>query len=323
MRTVGKEDSFAMSEITLSSIFNAHKEELGEKLKMYSLPKDSKEVETTVTKFLERMFENDGDYRQNLTQSEDYILQAAISLLNAQRALVSAFDVAPKINIESPKTNIIETKERLTSSKSVEPTKAFIGAGGGALIGNVILGGWGAVFGSIAGTAIALYLSQQSHSNQTTEYQIPEIPKVNITNTPVNVNLFLSVIEHICNSLDNLIETFRAQVKRVVNKYESQEKPTIEKDFRTLLEGIQTLIGYKRGHSPEEEKYLSKLQTRVEDLAELLDNYDLEAVDYTPEHTEWFEAIESNNANEIKMVTPAIIKNGTIVVKGKIFIPKH
>lgn len=312
-----------MSEITLSSIFNAHKDELGEKLKIYSLPKESKEVETTVTNFLEKMFENDGDYRQNLTQSEDYILQAAISLLNAQRALVSAFDVAPKINIESPKTNIIETKERLTSSKSVEPTKAFIGAGGGALIGNVILGGWGAVFGSIAGTAIALYLSQQSHTNQTTEYQTPEIPKVNITNTPVNVNLFLSVIEHICNSLDNLIETFRAQVKRVVNKYESQEKPTIEKDFRTLLEGIQTLIGYKRGHSPEEEKYLSKLQTRVEDLAELLDNYDLEAVDYTPEHTEWFEAIESNNANEIKMVTPAIIKNGTIVVKGKIFIPKH
>lgn len=310
-----------MSEITLSSIFNAHKDELGEKLKIYSLPKESKEVETTVTNFLEKMFENDGDYRQNLTQSEDYILQAAISLLNAQRALVSAFDVAPKINIESPKTNIIETKERLTSSKSVEPTKAFIGAGGGALIGNVILGGWGAVFGSIAGTAIALYLSQQSHTNQTTEYQTPEIPKVNITNTPVNVNLFLSVIEHICNSLDNLIETFRAQVKRVVNKYESQEKPTIEKDFRTLLEGIQTLIGYKRGHSPEEEKYLSKLQTRVEDLAELLDNYDLEAVDYTPEHTEWFEAIESNNANEIKMVTPAIIKNGTIVVKGKIFIP--
>lgn len=148
------------------------------------------------------------------------------------------------------------------------------------------------------------------------------MPKVNIVNTPVNVNLFLSVIEHICNSLDNLIETFRAQVKRVINKYESQEKPTIEKDFRTLLEGIQTLIGYKRGHSPEEEKYLSKLQTRVEDLAELLDNYDLVAMDYTPEHTEWFEAIESNNATEIKMVTPAIIKNGTIVVKGKIFIPK-
>lgn len=309
---------------TLSSIFEATKGELADSLSGLKLPKDSNRVQVVIADYLNKVCDEESEYRQNLTQSEDYILQAAMSMLNAQRELVAAFDVQPTITVEQSESKA-ETVKTSLSKTGIKTETAFIGVGGGALVGKLLLGGWGAVFGAIAGTAVALYLSQYNVRPITSDKKpvaTPSTPNVVISDSPVNTQALLSVIGQICDSLDNLIATFRAQIQRVVNKYESQEKPTIERDFRTLLETIQSLIGYKRGHNPEDEKYLSKLQTRVEDLAEILDNYDLEAVDYTPDHSNWFEAVESKNATEIKMVTPAVIKNGSLVLKGKIFIPK-
>lgn len=312
---------------TLSSIFEKNKEELIRSFSGLMLPKDSDKIQMVITNYLNKVCDENNDFRQNLTQSEDYILQAALSMLNAQRAMVAAFDYHPQIAI-TQSINKHETPQKSTNnsvaySKSLS-SSTLICTGGGALIGKLLLGGWGAVFGAIAGTAIALYLSQKAEQpvSQGTQKTPTISPKAKIADTPVDVNALLAVIAQICDSLDNLIATFRAQIQRVVHKYESQEKPTIEREYRVLLEGIQSLIGYKRGHSPEEEKYLTKLQTRVEDLAELLDNYNLEAIDYTSEHSDWFETVESKNATEIRMVTPAITKDGTLILKGKIFIPK-
>lgn len=311
-------------QLTLSSIFESTKDELANSLSGLTLPNDSEQVQTIIVNYLNKVCDENSDYRQNLTQSEDYILQAALSMLNAQRELVSAFDCQPKAVVEIPQANpnFISPTTTPKAFQTVNSTKAFIGAGGGALVGKLILGGWGAVFGAVAGTAVALYLSQQPQSCENKrEVVATDAVNTSITDSPVNTTALLSVIAQICESLDNLIATFRAQIQRVVSKYESQEKPTIERNFRTLLEGIQSLIGYKRGHSPEEDKYVSKLQTRVEDLAELLDNYELAAVDYTADKADWFEVVESKNATEIKMVTPAITKSGTLVLKGKIFVP--
>ena len=247
-------------------------------------------------------------------------------MLNAQRELVAAFDVQPTVTVTQSETKTESTPISRPETR-LNTNTTLIGVGGGAIVGKMLFGGWGAVFGAVAGTAVALYLSQrpqpQPAQPATTKLieTAPAQPTIVINDTPVDTGALLSVIAQICDSLDNLVATFRAQIQRVVNKYESQEKPTIERNFRTLLEGIQSLIGYKRGHNPQEEKYLDKLQTRVEDLAELLDNYDLEAVDYAPEHSDWFEAVESKNASEIKMVSPAIIKGDNLILKGKIFVP--
>lgn len=315
--------------LTLSSLFNTTKDELQRSLSGLMLPKDAARVQAAITDYLNKVCDDQSEYRQNLTQSEDYILQAALSMLNAQRDLLAAFDCRPKVTVEQPKQSepASTTASSIAQSiNSISSTKALIGAGGGALVGKLILGGWGAVFGAIAGTAIAMYLSMQNPQKAPATPNLDCVmtqPKVIIHDTPVNTALLLNVIGQICESLDNLIETFRAQIKRVVNKYESQEKPTIERDYRVLLEGIQALIGFKRGHSAQEEKYLPKLQTRVEDLAELLENYNLEVVDYTPEQTGWFEAVESANTTEVKMVYPAVCKNGSLVLRGKIFTPKQ
>lgn len=311
--------------LTLSSIFEATKGELANSLTGLSLPKDSDKVQTVIVDYLNKVCDEDSEYRQNLTQSEDYILQAALSMLNAQRALVASFDCKPKITVSMGNSKTDRPNNSLESSYTMTTSGSFIGAGGGALVGKLLLGGWGAVFGAIAGTAVALYLSQKAPKTNVKDLTKGSTtqPEVKIIDTPVDTDGLLSVIAQICDSLDNLMATFRAQIQRVVHKYESQEKPTIERNFRTLLESIQSLIGYKRGHSPEEDKYVAKLQTRVEDLAEILDNYDLEAVDYTADRADWFEAVESKNAMELKMVAPAIVKANNVILKGKIFIPKH
>ena len=72
------------SNVTLKSIFVSNKEELSAKLEGLSLPKDSQKVQEVVMDFLDNMFENDGQFRQTLTESEDFLLQASIRLLQAQ-----------------------------------------------------------------------------------------------------------------------------------------------------------------------------------------------------------------------------------------------
>lgn len=131
--------------------------------------------------------------------------------------------------------------------------------------------------------------------------------------------MLLSIIENICESVDELISTFRSQIKKVVHKYENQEKPTIERDYRFLLEGIQSLLGYKRTHTEEEDKYVKKLQLRIEDVGELLENYNLEVVDFDGNNEYLFEVVTGQDVIAPKMVYPAIVKNGNAVLKGKIF----
>ena len=67
---------YTMETLTLKSIFESNKEELSSKLEKLSLPKDSELVQKTVADFLGDLFESEGLYRQNLTESEDYLLQS-------------------------------------------------------------------------------------------------------------------------------------------------------------------------------------------------------------------------------------------------------
>ena len=140
------------------------------------------------------------------------------------------------------------------------------------------------------------------------------------TDVNLDTGIFLGIVGNICDSVDSLIQTFRAQINRVVDKYENVEKPRLEKEYSFLLEGIQTLIGYKRTHT-NDDKYLSKLQMRIEDLAEALENYNLSVEEYVEEHSGWFETVESTKVETPQMVYPAIVKEGQAVLSGKVFVP--
>lgn len=325
-----------MKSSSLKKLFESQKEDLKSKLKGLSLPKDTLKVQSLVKAYFDKLIDSNSDFRLSLTQSEDYILQAAMSLLNAQQDLIKELSAKAILDKEMPKPKQ-DSKQNATSKSTVSDNSGLkkdffphtIGATAvGGAVGGVVLGTWGAVFGSIAGTALILYYATTKNnvhsavynSNTANTNSLKKTNEINTISQQINADAFINIISNICESLDSLIETFRSQINRVVSKYENQEKPTLESNFRAILEGIQSLIGYERTHSNDEENYPTKLKQRIEDLSELLDNYNLEVVNYTPENDIWFEKTESPNTEKTKMVIPAIVKDGNVVLKGRIFV---
>lgn len=323
-----------MEASSLKKLFESQKDELKNKLQGLSLPNDTLKVQSLVKEYFGKLVDSNGDFRLSLTQSEDYILQAAMSLLNAQQDMIKELSARTILGKKIPKQDSKqETTDKFTASDKLGLKKELfphtIGATAvGGTVGGLVLGTWGAVFGSIAGTALVLYYATTkngtqaiTHSNNAANNSTSK--DLNVTNNQsqkIDADAFIKIISNICESLDSLIETFRAQINRVVSKYENQEKPTLESNFRAILEGIQSLIGYERTHGNDEENYTIKIKQRIEDLSELLDNYNLEVVDYTPKNEKWFEKTESPNTEKTKMVIPAIVKDGNVVLKGRIFI---
>lgn len=313
-----------MTKKTLCELFESNKASLQQALSGMTLPKDLGKAQDAVSSYLEKVFDSEGEFRQNLTQSEDYILEAAISLLNAQQKISSTLTKEVGNNSATkkmrPSTTSQETVESAQGFKA-DSTYTLVGAASGAIAGKLILGGWGAVFGAIAGVAMSMYLSNKAQIQAKQKLQTPKAAVEENPNKPIDVDCFISIVRDVCESVDNLIDTFRAQVNRVVKKYESQDKPSLDKEYRPLLESIQSLAGYERNHNATEEKYTKKLQERVEDLAEALDNYGITLENYSEENASWFDKVPSPNATELKEVFPAVVKNGTIIIPGKVFIP--
>ena len=327
-----------MNKNTLVSLFESNKSELASDLKGMSLPKDRDAIQSTVCDYLNNLFDKDGDFRMSLTQSEDYILNAALSLLNAQNEMGSMLksSVSGQNDIEPEKEepasdDTFQPKPMFETSnpflkKTVSAPSALAGAGGGALLGHMISSGWGSVFGAIAGTAITIYLSTKNESispKQQSPLHVKQIP-ASVSKVPVStidVDQFLEITRKICESVDNLIDTFRAQIRRVVDKYESQAKPSLEKEYSPILESIQTLVGYKRAHF-EDEKYAKKVSERIEDLVEQVENYNLNVIDYDEANSSFFSFVTSSKTDTFKQAYPAIVKDGNVVFKGKVFVPE-
>ncbi len=309
-------------EVSLQKLFKSRKEQLSAKLAGMSLPKDTDAVYRAVYDYFNEVFDADGEFRQNLTQSEDYILQAAISLLNAQRDMATSMkpidEPEPQAE-EEHSSSISEDKSILSKFTDPASVASLIGSGAGAIAGKVILGSWGAVFGALAGTAIAIYATS-AYKQPKAETKVLVKVKARAS-YPVNTDAFIATISLVCASVDNLLDTFRAQINNVVQKYESRPKPTLDSNYLPLLESIQTLVGYARAHSESEEKYAKKLKERIEDVSEVLDTWNLQLVDYDGTNSSCFEKIPSDKALEEKMVYPAIVKGDIVIIKGKVFIP--
>lgn len=334
-----------MEKPTLESLFVNKQDELRGALESLSLPKDIEKIQLTISSFLSSLLDEQGEYRQNLTQSEDYMLQAVLSILHVQE---SVFTSLPKNVSSSSVSSAFASASAVSSSsvsgsstsavnkiKSVDPTVSTVAAGAGAWVGSAIFGTWGAVFGAIACTAVAAYVSTntdllsnvagaKSHvtdpASKPTE--IKQEVKHEIPSVKLDIDKLLSIIANLCKSVDDVIGTFRTQVNKVVQKYESQEKASLEKEFSTILSSIQSTVGYVRAHK-DDEKFVAKVVERVEELGESIENYNLSFVDFDGNNSDWFDMIPSDKAKESRQVYPAVAKNGNLVCKGKVFVAQN
>ena len=229
--------------ITLVSMFESNRYELERELENLVLPQDAAKIQSVVMNILNTMFEGNGEYRQNLTQSEDYILVAAIELLNAQQ------DIAREITagMETKSDNVSYVSENKNKRKGIDPY-LMAGAITGATIGitsGVLLDTW---------KAKSVVSENVSH--------------------PINVQIFMDVIKNICGKIDDLIETYRVQVKRVKNMCEKREKPSLQKDYPLLLQAIQELVVIEQ-NTNESDKKIKRVEKKIAELPEILENYGL------------------------------------------------
>ena len=308
--------------MSFTSLFEASKSELLEQLSGLTLPKDSSKIQAIVENYLSHMLDSEGESRQNLTQSEDYIVQSAITLLESQQKMAVEFATMP-INVEEKFSSEHETVDpqnkwvKSLTSDNKQKLNILAGSAIGGVGGALLFHTWGAIFGAIAGTALVLY--SLSRVKSVVAQQIPIKQNVStIVENAIDADKYLNIVQNICASIDSLIATYRSQIKRVVAKYESAEKPTIEKDYKILLEEIQSLIGFERTHELED-KNIKKIKDRIEDIAESLENYNIEVVDYDGSNDLLFEMVPSTTAEDNKMVFPAFIRKGVVILRGKVF----
>lgn len=253
---------------TLVSMFEANKQALEKELTGLLLPKDANKVQGIVSKYLNTMFENDGDYRQNLTLSEDYILIAAIELLNAQQSI--AKEIMKEMNEE------YDGFPDGVKKKGIEKEKyPYILAGSaiGTAIGGV-LGTWAALLGAVAGTAIILYgVSVQSENQQAAL-------KMNCqnTNSLIDTHVFTDIIKKVCEKIDNLINVFRIQVQNAKNACSNNNKSSIKKDYSFLIDAIEGLMIAANLDDGNANEKLDDLLIRINLLSKALTGYGLEFV---------------------------------------------
>lgn len=65
------------------------------------------------------------------------------------------------------------------------------------------------------------------------------------------------------------------------------------------------------------------MDERIEQLVESLENYGLKIVSFSEDKICWFEQQESTKVTKPTMIYPAIIKNGILVKRGKVFVQSY
>lgn len=259
-----------MTKKTLKQLFESQRDVLAQRLEGMKLPKDAEKAQVVVSNYLNELFDGDGEFRQSLTQSEDYILQAALSLLNAQQMMIGELSKVNDIAKHNLQDHVTEQSEQDHSHSKSHPILTIGGSAIGGTAGAIVFGTWGAVFGAIAGTAIAIYSSTRLQTKASRG--AARSNAVQTKGTPIDPNVFIGIVGGICESVDNLIMTYQVQVRRLKNSYESQEKPSLLNDYSSLLSQIENVC---RAAESTSDNAHAKLLKAISMMAEVLENYDL------------------------------------------------
>lgn len=246
------------SRTTLLSLFNKDRETLERQLTGLMLPKDTEKIQEIISSYFHALFESEGEYRQQLTQAEEYILISALGLIRTQHNMI----------MEICKNHSGNNTVKPDDESSTNNNKTFLtlaGTAAGGIIGT-IAGTWGILFAAMAGTAVALYYNKAKddrHAKQEGH---------DTACCPIDAKALSGHIGCICESTDSLMETFRTQAKRIINSYEQREEPTLLNTYSMLAEQISYVIGMAKGCKAES---LPRLQAAVSLMEETLENYNM------------------------------------------------
>ena len=252
-------------EITLEDLFKAKKDELKKQLEGLSVPKDFDLIKERIEKTLDSLFSSKGEYRQKLTQSEDYVLQAALNLLNAEQQLqlkyIELFQSVNQSQKQSTNTSSAKEKEK---SPYFSLLGTAVGAGVGAFIGT-----WGAAFGALGGTAMAIYLMGNKVASE-----LKATPNDGCS-AKLDADSFLSILESICTQVDSLMKTVRAQMTRIHDEYKSKAPDSLFTLYPAFVAQLESLFEIVSEGEPSGETTLIQIDL----LKRSLKNYGIAVVD--------------------------------------------
>lgn len=256
---------------SLKSLFEQNKAELTTQLESLSLPRDTQKVQDIISHHLNDLLDSTGEYRQTLTQSEEFILLSAMNLLQAQQAMIGAISTQYNNQNRYYKTEPTCAKKGYVTKEQtpIVISGTTIGGAAGALIFNT---SWGALIGAIAGMAIVLYYYATNQESKTRRGQTSTSAGAKPSENRINVETFLTIVGNICENVDGIIETYRVQVKRIQNTYEQKEKPTLQNDYGMLLDQIANVCKVCKTNM---DSVPAKIQNAVDLLEESLENYGL------------------------------------------------
>lgn len=311
------------TQYSLVSLFEGNKQALEAQLSGKSLPKDAKEVIDAVNSYFEEVLKKENPFRQHLRQSDEYILKSAMLLLNAQQLMYGDMTQSPKPVERDPQSeNLIpaeESKKSRMAGTGIGLMASGIGAGAYAMGASAL----GSLFIAIASAAIGLYCVSQLKDKQMSQNQRKElVSESSLPDKKLDVNGFLSIIRNICKQIDDLIKTFRAQIEQAENRYKNREEISLEKDYKLLLSSIQMMLGVSYDEGDTSEESLKRLRERVEEVGESLENYGIIVVKYSDELKANFEIVRRENIETPITLVPALMKNGSIILRGKVAIKK-
>ena len=79
------------------------------------------------------------------------------------------------------------------------------------------------------------------------------------TNVRFDYEGFLGLVGGICERLDDIMETYRVQTRRIHNYYESQKKPSFTEEYSTLASNLENLFNVVSEEDCSQEDILSHI----------------------------------------------------------------
>ncbi len=289
---------------TFETYFENQQVDLSQKINQCLEAHEIEKLIETVKQFFSEILDENSDNWQILSDSERYILKSIIAFKKADSNIWS------NSMFENEKESSAIQSSSDNSKFEVKNIAKYSFPAGVAFAGSFINPVASAV-GAIIGTALSTAMANNKKS-------ISQDTASSIKQDSIDGYELLKDIRLSCVEIDNIIKTVRAQL--------SVEQPTeqlFESKHRILLEKIQTIVGLALLTENDNDQYLDSLLSEIRVLQRSLLNENLEVVNCHKDSIDrnLFEFESNRNVSEIIQILPAIVKNNTIVCKGRVLTP--
>ncbi len=264
---------------------------------------------------LDQMLGDNGIYRKQLSSQQSAILNRALSLIQVQQDFWEA-----SVNQLSFKPNEKQKGEKEETGQSLKSPEVPLGL---ALTGSVISGllSMGIVWQLCI--PIAAFIGGKLIN---TKFDKDELTKADnngkYTLSDKGCEVIINIIEKLYSNIDYFLKSYETQAENIRNEYDSKNKP-FEIRYRSLLEKASNLIGTIKYSNKNIDADIA-MEAKI--LEKELNNMNFRFIHYPntiggKTQEELFDFIYSSNTKDTASVYPAVVKDDSIIVKGRVDKP--